>query len=234
MLGRSVAGPQRDAELRFVPSVVITWASWQDEHPNTKFLDTGSLGRPYNFYDQYYADPDMVGAYGENNPDRRFHAKDIVLGTAVGEHARAYSSRDLFGDAVINDTLGKTAIVVAREEMSGVTAVFDRSAAGRTLTFKQADEPLRMIDEQTNSIWNKTNGRGHRRTTSGQATFDDTQLPPLLVRMVGLLPKHDDIPRVGSFQEFYRCGENRPDPTAAPARLSTRRGSTRFRTGPCG
>lgn len=159
MLGRSVAGPQRDAELMFVPSVVITWAAWQDEHPNTKFLDTGSLGRPYNFYDQYYADPDMVGSYGENNPDRRFHAKDIVLGTAVGENARAYSSRDLFGDAVINDTLGKTSIVVAREEMSGVTAVFDRSAAGRTLTFKQADDPLQMIDEQTNSIWNKTNGR---------------------------------------------------------------------------
>lgn len=159
VLGRAVAGPKRGAALPFIPSVTVTWAAWQDEHPNTKFLDTGSLARPYNFYDQYYADPDMVGAYGENNPDRRFHPKDIVLGVVVGEHARAYSSRDLFGDAVINDTLGKMDIVAVHEERSGVTAVFDRSAAGRTLTFKRGDEPLQMIDEQTGSVWNKLNGQ---------------------------------------------------------------------------
>ena len=88
-LGRAVDGPKRDAELAFVPSVIVSWGAWKAEHPDTLFLDTGSSGRPHDTYEEYYLDPDLVGVYGESNRDSRFDRKDIVLGVAVDEHARA-------------------------------------------------------------------------------------------------------------------------------------------------
>ena len=157
-LGRAVDGPKRDTELTFIPSVIVSWGAWKAEHPDTLFLDTGSMGRPYDTYEEYYLDPDMVGAYGETNPDRRFDRKDIVLGVAVDEHARAYALRDLFRNKVINDNLGDTSVVAVFDEHSGLAAVFDRSVAGRILTLKQGDEPLQMSDEETNSVWNKLDG----------------------------------------------------------------------------
>lgn len=129
-LGRAVDGPKRDAELTFVPSLIVTWGAWKAEHPNTMLLDTGSPGRSYDPYEEYYLDPDMVGAYGEANADPRFDRKDIVLGVAVGGRARAYSFGDLIRSKVINDTLGGTNIVVVHDAKSALTAAFDRAVAG--------------------------------------------------------------------------------------------------------
>lgn len=158
-LGRAVDGPKRDAELTFVPSIMVSWGAWKDEHPDTLFLDTGSLGHVYDIYEDYYQDPDAVGAYGEANPDRRFDRKDIVLGVALGEYARAYALRDLFRNNIITDTLGETKVVVVYDERSGLAAVFDRTVVGRTLTLGQAEEPLHMTDEETGSVWSKLDGQ---------------------------------------------------------------------------
>ena len=157
-LGRAVDGPKQGSELTFVPSVIVSWGAWMAEHPDTLFLDTGSPRFTYDTYEDYYLDPDAVGAYGESNPDRRFDGKDIVLGAALGESARAYSLGDLYRGKVINDSLGETNIVVVFDEQSGLASVFDRAVAGRTLTLGQGDEPLQMIDRATNSVWSKLDG----------------------------------------------------------------------------
>ena len=158
-LGSAVDGPKQGFELAFVPSVMVTWGAWKTEHPDTLFLDTGSSRRPYDSYEDYYADPDAIGAYGEANSDRRFDRKDIVLGVAVGDQARAYALRDLFWNNVINDTLGETSVVAVYDERSTLATVFDRTVAGRTLTLRQDEEPLHMTDEETSSAWNKLDGQ---------------------------------------------------------------------------
>lgn len=157
-LGSAVDGPKRGSELAFVPSVMVTWGAWKAEHPDTLFLDTGSSRRSYDSYEDYYADPDAIGAYGEANPDRRFDRKDIVLGVAVDDRARAYSIGDLFRNEVINDSLGDTSVVAVYDQGSSLVAVYDRTVAGRTITLRRGDEPLQMIDEETNSVWNKLDG----------------------------------------------------------------------------
>ncbi len=167
-LGRAVGGPKRDTELTFVPSVMVSWGAWKTEHPDTLFLDTGSSRPIYDSYEDYYLDPDAIGAFGEVNRDRRFDGKDIVLGVALGENARAYSLGDLFRNKVINDTLGETSIVAVFDEYSYLSAVFDRTVAGRTLAFRQGDEPLQMVDEQTNSVWNKLDGRATSGPLKGE------------------------------------------------------------------
>lgn len=158
-LGSAVDGPKQGSELAFVPSVMVTWGAWKTEHPDTLFLDTGSSRRSYDSYEDYYADPDAIGAYGETNSDRRFDRKDIVLGVALGEHARAYALGDLFRSKIINDKLGSTNVVAVFDERSSLMTVFDRTVAGRTLTLRQGDESLQMIDEETSSVWNKLDGQ---------------------------------------------------------------------------
>ena len=157
-LGRAVDGPKQGSELTFAPSVMVSWDAWKAEHPDTLFLDTGSTGYPYDTYEEYYLDPDAIGAYGETNPDRRLDRKDIVLGVSIGDHAQAYALSDLFRNKVINDALGATNVVAVFDERSGLSTVFNRNVAGRTLTLGQGDEPLQMIDEETNSVWNKLDG----------------------------------------------------------------------------
>ena len=159
-LGSAVDGPKQGSELAFVPSVMVTWGAWKTEHPYTLFLDTGSSRRSYDSYEDYYADPDAIGAYGEANSDRRFDRKDTVLGVAVGEQAQAYALRDLFRNNVINDTLGETSVVAVYDQRSGLATVFDRTVGGRVLTLGQGDEPLHMTDEETGSAWNKLDGKG--------------------------------------------------------------------------
>lgn len=167
-LGRAVDGPKRDTELVFVPSVIVSWGVWKTEHPDTLFLDTGSTRLTFDSYEDYYLDPDAVGAYGESNRDRRFTSKETVLGVAVGDQARAYGIVDLFRSKVINDTLGETSIVAAYDERSNLSVVFDRTVAGRTLTLSQGTEPLEMVDEETGSVWSKLDGRATAGPLEGE------------------------------------------------------------------
>ena len=167
-LGRAVDGPKRDAELAFVPSVIVTWGVWKTEHPDTLFLDTGSTRLTFDSYEDYYLDPDAVGAYGESNRDRRFTSKETVLGVAVGDQARAYAIADLFRGKVINDALGGSSIVVAYDEWSDLATVFDRAVAGSVLTFSQGAEPLEMVDEETGSVWSKLDGRAAAGPLEGE------------------------------------------------------------------
>lgn len=158
-LGEAVAGPMLGTKLEFVPSQIVTWGAWKEEHPDTLFLHTGGSSRPHDFYDAYYQDPDMIGANGETNVDRRLGTKEIVLGVAINEDARAYSFGDLIRSMVINDTLGNSPVVAVYEQRSNLMAVFGRTISGRVLTFAQADEPLQIIDEATNSVWSKLDGK---------------------------------------------------------------------------
>ena len=167
-LGRAVDGSKRDAELAFVPSVIVTWGVWKTEHPDTLFLDTGSTRLTFDSYEDYYLDPDAVGAYGESNRDRRFTSKETVLGVAVGDQVRAYAIADLFRSKVINDALGGSSIVVAYDEWSDLATVFDRAVAGSVLTFSQGTEPLEMVDEETGSVWSKLDGRAAAGPLEGE------------------------------------------------------------------
>ena len=167
-LGRAVDGPKRDAELAFVPSVIVSWDVWKTEHPDTLFLDTGGTRLTFDSYEDYYLDPDAVGAYGESNRDRRFTSKETVLGVAVGDQARAYAIADLFRGKVINDALERASIVVAYDEWSDLATVFDRAVAGSVLTFSQGASPLEMVDEETGSVWSKLDGRAAAGPLEGE------------------------------------------------------------------
>jgi Protein of unknown function (DUF3179) len=106
---------------------------------------------------------------------RLLRPTDFVIGVSIAGAARAYPVKLLALHEVVNDVVGDRPIVVTWCPLCSSALVFDRRAAGKTLTFGvsgflyQANQVL--YDLQTRSLWSQlAEGaltgamRGHRLT----------------------------------------------------------------------
>jgi hypothetical protein len=87
-----------------------------------------------------------------------------VLAVEIGGRARAYPQQILIWHEIVNDTLGGRPIAVSYCPLCNSSVVFDRRAAGRTLTFGTTgnlrNSDLVMWDRQTQSWWQQLTGEG--------------------------------------------------------------------------
>ncbi|MEF8813844.1 MAG: DUF3179 domain-containing protein [Halovenus sp.] len=99
--------------------------------------------------------PAFGGSYGGDPADRM-----VVLDWA--DPQRAYPVRYLDFHEIVNDTVGGRPVAVTWCPLCGSAVVYDRRAAGRTLTFgvsgKLADDDLVMYDRETDSEWKQSRG----------------------------------------------------------------------------
>lgn len=155
LLGEAVEGELEGAKLEFLPSWQTTWADWKETHPETVALSKGFTGDidPYNSY--YFSG--RAGVLGETTMDDRLYIKEFVVGVEHDGEAVAYPYSVLNDQPVVNDTIGETDILVVFNDKTGTGVVFDRSIEGETLTFS-SNEGLKLIDEQTGTIWNGLTG----------------------------------------------------------------------------
>jgi hypothetical protein len=117
LTGKPVIGElaRTDAELRVLPLVLTTWASWRRQHPDTVVLDieTG-FDRPYELgaaYGDYFASPGtMFPVWQRRRGDLPEKAR--VFGLRVNGVPKAYSLTALTEERVVNDRIGKTPVVV--------------------------------------------------------------------------------------------------------------------------
>ena len=130
LTGEPVVGPLAATGLRLsiLPVVVTTWEAWRARHPDTRVLslDTGYL-RPYQpgaGYGGYFESPSLMfpAALQRDGLDQ----KERVFALTVGGVPRAYPTKTLAAERVVNDTLNATNVVViaAGGELSGIG--FDR------------------------------------------------------------------------------------------------------------
>jgi hypothetical protein len=91
------------------------------------------------------------------DPDSR------VLGLTVGAVPRAYPIGLLDRFEVVNDSVPGLSFVVARCALTGITAVYDRAAAGRVFEFQNSGALWRdthvLRDRQTGTYWSAATGR---------------------------------------------------------------------------
>ncbi|MDD5308911.1 MAG: DUF3179 domain-containing (seleno)protein [Deltaproteobacteria bacterium] len=88
--------------------------------------------------------------------DLRLPRKQRVIGVWRGGAARAYPYARLGARAVVNDALNGRDLVVAFDAGSGIGAAFDRTIAGRLLSFEMIEAgslARHMRDLQTGSSW---------------------------------------------------------------------------------
>ncbi|MCH7586348.1 MAG: DUF3179 domain-containing protein [Acidobacteria bacterium] len=170
--GSAIVGPLTGAILDPLPSVVATWKSWEEGHPDTLILtrDTG-FSRPYErdsfgSYAEYIDSGQFVFPVSETSQDGRLQPSALVVGVVLDGVIRAYPVDGLVDP--INDDVAGSPIVVFPTD--GGAAVFQAIVNDQTSVFEVRDGGL--IDTATESVW----------TTGGMAvsgTLEGSVLVPV-------------------------------------------------------
>ena len=148
--GQAVVGELAGWTLEPIPVITTTWAAWKLAYPDTEVMSTEG-GPDFDVFERYYAS-DQNGIHSLNPTDKRLHGKDVVLGLNINGEAKAYSYPGLIEQPLIEETLGRTPVLVLQERSSATAAAFSRTVKGRTLTFKgQTKNPRRRSPEATAS-----------------------------------------------------------------------------------
>jgi hypothetical protein len=156
ILGESIEGQRKGAKLEVVDSLQTTWGTWRQLHPATLVLASDIRS---DSYAGYYQNNDS-GVHGNFVDDDRLPAKSIVVGAVVGSSPRAYPLALGADFSVVNDVLEDVPLlaVFAPDGLTGL--LYDRRIDGRPLTFSDAgpQAALEMIDQETESRWNRLTG----------------------------------------------------------------------------
>lgn len=94
--------------------------------------------------------------------DSPWHDDEIVVGVVREDQARAYPLAILNWHELVNDELGKSAILVSYCPLCGTALVFDRKVAGSVRTFGVSgllyQSDLLLYDRETESLWSQIEG----------------------------------------------------------------------------
>jgi len=176
----AVVGELAGAQLRVLPSQILSWRDFQRLHPDGRVLSTETgFERPYgeNPY-AGYDDPKSAPFALDSEPDGALPPKERVVAVQTGEmSAVVYPFTRLQEEAPVNDFISRATKVRRRpivvlfdpevgsaldsESISegrevGAAAVFDRRLGGRTLSFDAGPDPGTFVDAQTGSTWEIT------------------------------------------------------------------------------
>jgi hypothetical protein len=133
-----------------------------------------------------------------------------VIAVHVNGRARAYPLQILIWHEIVNDTLGGVPIAVTYCPLCNSAIVFDRRAAGRTLTFGTTgnlrDSDLVMWDRQTQSWWQQFSGQAIVGTLTGTGLTLLASQTLSFADFRGRYPTGDLLSRDTGFQRPY--GQN--------------------------
>lgn len=155
----AISGPLKGTHLDIYPFLLTTWSEWRKQHPDTlvlmplpgyadrletenKILRQGVLGT---------AGPAPDGAFGH---DTRLRPRDTIVGLETGGEAKAYPMSVLQRLHVINDTIGRTPVLIVHQPASDTTTAFIAQAGAGRLKFQAANAQAdKLTDLETHSIW---------------------------------------------------------------------------------
>jgi hypothetical protein len=175
--GEAIVGALAGRRLTPLPAQIVSFADFKAAYPAGTVLgrDTGfarPYGRnPYVGYDDVRRSPFRFAG----PVDKRLPPMERVVAVELNGDMAAYPFRELLKAHVANDTIGDVPIVVFHQGGTvsaldgaaipasrdvGAAGAFERRAAGRTLTFRAANDVFE--DAETGSTWDITG-----RATSG-------------------------------------------------------------------
>jgi len=171
--GEAIVGDLTGQQLKFLPTAIISWEDFKDNHPDGMVLskDTGYNRRygsnPYVGYDNIDSSPFLF----RGDTDDRLKPMARVLGVVDDQgEGKSYSYQLLSQEKVIQDTFNDTPIVVFWKEGTasaldsssipegedvGATGVFESVVDGQILTFEANDDGT-FTDQETGSTWTIT------------------------------------------------------------------------------
>lgn len=190
MMGVAVAGTRANQALTQMPVIETTWRYWKRLFPNSTVVgitqDTASRFSPatnqtapqypesryrdYPYSNLNYRSPEtnpFISAFprlNDNPTAQIFDNKDMVHGIRFGEIAKAYPFKLMGEEAVLNDTVGGTDIVVTFYAAEQLATSFFRQFEDQKLTFEKVSStdavfPFLLRDLETGTTWDLL-GRG--------------------------------------------------------------------------
>jgi hypothetical protein len=162
-LSTATSGPLKGTRLDVYPFLLTQWGEWRKQHPDTLVLRPlpgylEHMAGMNKFISQQWslgtsdARPAPRGAFGK---DDRLKPHEMVLGLQIGDDAKAFPLSALHTTRVINDRVGKVAVVIVHQPESDTTTAFESRLNGRVLKFQAAEaEADQLLDLETHSTWN--------------------------------------------------------------------------------
>ena len=166
LLGEAVDGELVGTKLEFVPSWMMSWAQWQELHPDTIALDKQGRRGGRDTYDSYYASG-STGVIPETLRDDRLDVKEFVNGVELDNAVIAYPFRTLNEQPVVNDVVEGETVLVVFDVETAVSVAFSRIVDDQTLTFSETDTPLVIQDDETGTTWDALSGTALNGPLSG-------------------------------------------------------------------
>lgn len=167
MTGECLEGHYKGRTLKMLASTpIVKWKAWREAHPDTKVLTVrGREDRRRDNYYDYHASS-RTGLFPTEHRDRRFGSKDLVVGVALPDAAKAYplgrkrwrADRDGHWK-LVSDTVGGTPIVVYHDPDNFTTSVYDRTVGDAVLSFASTAEGILAADTEGRR-WNMLTGTG--------------------------------------------------------------------------
>ena len=142
--GQALDGPLRGTKLELLPSQLLPWATWVEEHPNTQALQVD----------------------GPRLRRERFRS-NYVIGVILEEAATAFRYEVAAQAGIINDAVGPYPVVVHVDPVGRSVHVYLRQVEDRVLTFVQNGEVIE--DQETGSTWSMDRGLALEGPLQGQA-----------------------------------------------------------------
>lgn len=183
-LGQAIIGKLTGTKLVSQPAVIISWATFRAAHPDGKVFSRNTgyqrpYGQnPYRGYDDINQSPFLY--VGPPTPGQLPSMARVVVVVLNGE-AVAYPFDTLRKVHVVNDTIGKTDVVVLWTSGTsspldtdtvpsgrdvGSATVYLRTLDGQHLTF--AFDGTAIVDKETGSVWDIL-GRAKRGQLAGKS-----------------------------------------------------------------
>lgn len=168
-VAEAIRGAYNGKQLEVLPSQMTSWGEWKAAYPETLILSAERLGtRAEDVIDPYsgYYTSGSAGVTGWANPNDLMPAKELVVGLAIGEEARAYPLALVREEGLIQDELGGIPLLLVYDPGLGSVAVYRRETGQGALNFVPVGEGW-MKDEETNTIWDVRDGRAAKGAMAG-------------------------------------------------------------------
>ncbi len=172
--GEAFEGPLKGKRLTLVNFLLTTWAEWRKLHPDTQVLVPDAQQRGQNAALPQGAGFGRGGGFAKFHDDSRLPDREQVVGIDLVKAQKAYPIALLKQQAIVNDTVGSSPVLVLHSAQTQTTTAFSRMVKGRPLTFKVASPgTMDLVDNETGSKWTM-----YGECTSGK--LKGTKLEPII------------------------------------------------------
>ncbi len=186
LMGAGIAGEYSGVEMKMLPALLISVKDYFDRYPDGKILSPV----PMNMYLKTHAHRPFHHLehsghlsrkyYLPEKTDPRLPPQEHVLDIRVEGHDRIYPFHALAKQQVVNETVGKSPLVIfyhdetvsvldkdnlAKAKRTGSATAFESKLNGVTYIFRKSGDYF--VDAQTGSVWDIT-GYCREGTLKGQ------------------------------------------------------------------